>query len=104
MGRAVPAVALEQLAHREDHEREQDALRLGLAGVLVLSGIKLLNVPEASYVIAIGLGLGLAVFAVWVLSGMPGVQSRGDEAERTDDLGALAARRNRDRLRGDAAT
>jgi LPXTG-motif cell wall-anchored protein len=31
----------------------QDALRLGLAGVLALSGIKLLNVPQSSYVIAV---------------------------------------------------
>jgi uncharacterized membrane protein YfcA len=82
----------------------QAALRLGLAGVLALSGIKLLNVPEASYVIAIGVGLGLTSFVVWLVTGMPGVQSRSDEAQRTDDPGALAARRNGDRLRGDAAT
>jgi uncharacterized membrane protein YfcA len=82
----------------------QDALRLALAGVLALSGIKLLNVPEASYVIAIGIGLGLTVFVVWLVTGMPGVQSRGDEAERTDDPGALAAHRNGDRVRGDTAT
>src|SRR6476469_10584871 len=42
----------------------QDALRLGLAGVLALSGVKLLNVPEASYVIAVGLGVGLTAFVV----------------------------------------
>jgi uncharacterized membrane protein YfcA len=42
----------------------QDALRLGLAGVLALSGIKLLNVPQSSYVIAVGLALGLTAFAV----------------------------------------
>jgi uncharacterized protein len=82
----------------------QDALRLGLAGVLALSGIKLLNVPEATYVIAIGVGVLLTAFVVWVVIGMPGVQSRGDEAERTDDLGAPAARRNRDRVRGHAAS
>jgi hypothetical protein len=34
----------------------QDALRLGLAGVLALSGIKLLNLPGSSYVIAGGAG------------------------------------------------
>src|SRR5262249_15012794 len=44
----------------------QDALRLGLAGVLALSGIKLLNVPESSYVIAVALALGLAASAVWL--------------------------------------
>jgi uncharacterized protein len=81
----------------------QDALRLGLAGVLALSGIKLLNVPEASYVIAVGLGVGLLAFVLWLATGMRGVQSRPDETERTDDPGAAAARRDRDGLRGDAA-
>jgi uncharacterized membrane protein YfcA len=75
----------------------QDALRLGLAGVLALSGIKLLNVPEASYVIAAGVGLGLAAFAVWVL-----LQSRR-EAKRADDSRAALARSDGDGLRGDAA-
>ena len=43
----------------------QDALRLGLAGVLALSGIKLLNVPESSYVILAGLSLGTIAFVWW---------------------------------------
>jgi uncharacterized membrane protein YfcA len=81
----------------------QDALRLGLAGVLALSGIKLLDVPQSSYVIAGGLGVGLVAFVVWLVTGMRGVQSRGDEAERTDDLGAPAPRRDRDRLRRHSA-
>src|SRR5438034_9560966 len=38
--------------HRFTLQIPQDALRLGLAGVLALSGVKLLNVPAASYVIA----------------------------------------------------
>jgi hypothetical protein len=76
----------------------QDALRLGLAGVLALSGIKLLNVPEASYVIAIGLALGLGAFAVWLL-----LQSRSREAERTDDSRAAVADGDGDGVRGDAA-
>jgi uncharacterized membrane protein YfcA len=42
----------------------QNALRLALAGVLMLSGVKLLNVPESSYVIATGLGVG-AIALVW---------------------------------------
>jgi uncharacterized membrane protein YfcA len=44
-----------------------DALRLALAGVLALSGIKLLNVPEANWVIAAGFALGLGLFVPWVL-------------------------------------
>jgi hypothetical protein len=76
----------------------QDALRLGLAGVLALSGIKLLNVPESSYVIAVGLGLGLAAFAVWLL-----LESRSREAERADDLRAGLAGGDGDGIRGDAA-
>jgi uncharacterized membrane protein YfcA len=43
----------------------QDALRLGLAGVLMLSGVKLLNVPYSSYVIAFGLAAGAIAFAWW---------------------------------------
>jgi len=43
-----------------------DALRLALAGVLALSGIKLLNVPESKWVIAAGFALGLALFVPWV--------------------------------------
>jgi hypothetical protein len=45
----------------------QDALRLALAGVLFLSGIKLLDIPEANWVIAGGFALGLAFFVPWVL-------------------------------------
>jgi uncharacterized membrane protein YfcA len=81
----------------------QDALRLGLAGVLALSGIKLLNVPASSYVIAIGLGLGLTAFVIWLATGMRGVQSRSDETKRADDPRASAHRGNRDGLRSDAA-
>jgi uncharacterized protein len=76
----------------------QDALRLGLAGVLALSGIKLLNVPESSYVIAAGIGVGLGAFAVWLL-----LQSRNGEAERADDPRARAADGDGDGFRGDAA-
>ena len=75
----------------------QDALRLGLAGVLALSGIKLLNVPEASYIIAGGVVLGLAAFVAWLL-----LQSRKLEAERADDSSAALTRGDRDGLRSDA--
>ena len=81
----------------------QDALRLGLAGVLALSGVKLLNVPGASYVIATGFGVGLTAFVVWLATGMRGVQSRSDETQRTDDSRAPAHRGDRDGIRGDAA-
>ena len=81
----------------------QDALRLGLAGVLALSGVKLLNVPAATYVISIGLGVMLTVFVVWLATGMRGVQSRSDEAQRTDDSGAPPHRGDRDGVRGDPA-
>jgi uncharacterized membrane protein YfcA len=77
----------------------QDALRLGLAGVLALSGIKLLNVPESSYVIAVGLGLGLGAFAVWLL-----LQSRSREQDRADSARASLAARDGDGFRGDAAS
>jgi uncharacterized protein len=43
-----------------------DALRLGLAGVLALSGVKLLGVPEANWVIIGGLVVGVALFVPWV--------------------------------------
>jgi uncharacterized membrane protein YfcA len=44
-----------------------DPLRLALAGVLALSGIKLLHVPEANWVIAGGFALGAALFVLWVV-------------------------------------
>jgi uncharacterized membrane protein YfcA len=81
----------------------QDALRLALAGVLALSGVKLLNVPDAGYVIAIGFALGLIAFVVWLWTGMRGVQSRPDETQRTDGSGAAAHRGDRDGIRGDPA-
>jgi uncharacterized membrane protein YfcA len=56
------------IASRFTLQLPQNALRLGLAGVLALSGIKLLNLPESSYVIAAGLGLGTIAFAWWGVS------------------------------------
>jgi uncharacterized protein len=44
-----------------------DPLRLALAGVLALSGIKLLNVPEANWVIAGGFALGATLFVLWLV-------------------------------------
>jgi uncharacterized protein len=85
------------ISSRYTLELPQDALRLGLAGVLALSGIKLLNVPESNYVIAAGIALGLATFAVWLL-----LQSRRRE-ERADSSRAPAAGGDGDGVRGDAA-
>jgi uncharacterized protein len=45
----------------------QDALRLALAGVLALSGIKLLDLPASNWVIAVGFVLGIVLFVPWVV-------------------------------------
>jgi uncharacterized membrane protein YfcA len=44
----------------------EQRLRLALAGVLGLSGIKLLNVPQASLIVVIALAAGLTVLLVWL--------------------------------------
>jgi uncharacterized membrane protein YfcA len=43
-------------------------LRLALAAVLALSGIKLLNVPQANWVLSIGMIVGAAALAVWAIN------------------------------------
>ena len=53
-----------------------DVLRLGLAGVLALSGLKLLNVPEAQWVLGVGIVVvvgGLLTYGVnaWVARPRP---------------------------------
>jgi uncharacterized protein len=42
------------------------ALRMGFAFILVLSGIKLIEVPGATIIIAIALGLGIVAFLLWL--------------------------------------
>jgi uncharacterized membrane protein YfcA len=46
----------------------QNVLRAGLATVLALSGIKLLNVPQSSWILGVGLGLLLGGLAVYGLN------------------------------------
>ena len=41
------------------------ALRVAFGAVLVLSGIKIVGTPQANIVIAVGLGIFVAVFLVW---------------------------------------
>ncbi len=57
------------------------SLRIGFGIVLLLSGIKLVNVPEANYVIAVVLGVGALVLA-WLA-----------RPRISDPAGTLAARR-----------
>jgi uncharacterized membrane protein YfcA len=55
-------------------------LRLGLAGVLALSGLKLLNVPEATWVLGVGLAVvlgGLAAYGVNAWLSRPRVEPAG---------------------------
>src|ERR671931_2430507 len=85
------------VASRFTVQLPQDALRLALAGVLALSGIKLLDVPASNYVIAAGLAVGITAFVVWL------VQSRRRETERADSARAGLAGSDGDGLRGDAA-
>ena len=43
------------------------ALRVGFGLVLVLSGIKLVNTPDANYIVAVGLGGGAIALAWWLV-------------------------------------
>jgi len=54
------------------------SLRLGLATVLVLSGIKLVNTPGADYIVLTGFVLGGIVFAAWGVHELR--QNRGELA------------------------
>lgn len=44
----------------------EDALRLALAGVLGLAGVRLLNVPFAGTIVVVGLSAGLAALLVYI--------------------------------------
>jgi hypothetical protein len=65
---SIPGVLItsKYTLHTPDH-----VLRLGLASVLFLSGLKLLNVPEANWVLAGGLIAATVSFGVWALMQRP---------------------------------
>jgi hypothetical protein len=64
-------------------------LRLGLAAVLGLSGIKLLNVPHANWVLAIGVGTVLAALLgcglIWLRSSLRAARPAGPAPARAFD-------------------
>ena len=43
------------------------ALRVGFSLILVLSGVRLAELPAATTIIEVGVALGLAAFVVWIL-------------------------------------
>jgi len=59
------------------------ALRLGLACVLMLSGIKLIDFEGATYVIAFGAAVALLGFAFWAVVAWIGRRSHPEIASRT---------------------
>ena len=67
------------------------ALRLGLAGTLMLSGIKLLDVPGSSWLIVGGLVAGGLGLAVWSLTALRGRTRRLAEATALRDVRPEAA-------------
>jgi uncharacterized membrane protein YfcA len=49
-------------------------IRAGLGGILIISGLKLLNVPEANWILGFGLGaliVGLGIYTAMVMLGEP---------------------------------
>jgi uncharacterized membrane protein YfcA len=59
---SIPGVLLGSQMSIKVPER---ALRIAFGAVLVLSGIKVAGVPQATYLIAVGLGVFAVVFLVW---------------------------------------
>ena len=61
---SIPGVLIGSHLSVRVPERE---LRIGFGVILVLSGLKLIPVPQANYVVAIGLGVAIAVTLLWWL-------------------------------------
>src|SRR5439155_51555 len=88
------------------------ALRIAFAFVLVLSGIKLVGVPQASLIIVIALAVGAVALAVYTLRQLFGrpvalasdwatnLESAGLAPRPLDGSPPRAARRNDRRVRG----
>jgi len=55
-------------------------IRAGLGGILVLSGLKLLNVPEATWVLGGGLGALVVGLAAYTLAARPGAGTTPERA------------------------
>ena len=53
-------------------------IRGGLGGILVISGLKLLNVPYANWVLGFGLGILVVVLAIYTATVMLGESRAGD--------------------------
>jgi uncharacterized protein len=70
---SVPGILLTSQLTLKVPER---ALRLALAGVLMLSGIKLIDFPDADWVIAGGVIVAGIVISLWVLIGRAGRRPR----------------------------
>ncbi len=59
---SIPGVLLGSQMSIKVPER---ALRIAFAFILVLSGIKLIDVPGATTIVEVGIGVGLVTFVVW---------------------------------------
>jgi Flp pilus assembly protein protease CpaA len=51
-------------------------IRGGLAGILIITGLKLLNVPEANWVLGVGLVTLLVVLTIYTVRVMLGEEPR----------------------------
>ena len=78
---SVPGVLLSSQLTLKVPER---ALRLGLASVLILSGVKLVNVPGADWIVLGGFVAGGIVFTVWGIHEVRG--RRKERRELAPDL------------------